>query len=236
MVEEYSNETEAITQSQVQEMLDVVRSESSATAIFIVNDGGMIIYESGDLGVDHVALAALLSASFAATMEIANLVDEKNFSKLTQQGKNLNLYICKVGTSHIIITVFGRDTNLGLVKLYIERAADLLTDILDAQVSLNETQQIQEPETPEAAMVEQSDPQVDEILEEINSEQSDEEAVSETDPQDEVEVVSAEVNDIIEEEADEKLTDITESESTTPPAAEGENQEEDLPDWMSEEE
>ncbi|MFC2150403.1 roadblock/LC7 domain-containing protein [Calditrichota bacterium] len=146
------NETAAATDDQIQEMLDVVRTESGANAIFIVNDGGMIIGESGDLGVDTTALSALISASFAATEEIARLVEEKNFSKLTHQGKNLNLFICKSGATHILITVFGRNTNLGLVKLYVERAAELLAEILDAQLGLSSAGSDREAEVHKATL------------------------------------------------------------------------------------
>ncbi len=131
MTDYYQENTLAMRQDQIQEMLDVVRLESNATGLFLVDESGFLISDSGDLGVDKIALAALISASFAATEEIASLVEEKNFNRLTQQGKNLNLFICKAGKRHIIITVFGRETNLGLIKLYVERAAALLADILD---------------------------------------------------------------------------------------------------------
>ncbi len=116
---------------QVQGVLRRIYTEAGTHGVYLVDESGFLIAEAGKIDLDRVALAALVAASFGATAEIAKLVGEHSFTQLTQQGKNRNLFICKAGKRHIVIAVFGRETNLGLVKLYVEQAVVHLGALLD---------------------------------------------------------------------------------------------------------
>ncbi len=116
---------------QVQGVLRRIFSEAGTHGVYLVDESGFLIAEAGKINLDRVALAALVAASFGATAEIARLLGEKSFNQLTQQGENRNLFICKAGERHIVIAVFGKETNLGLVKLYVEKAVVHLGALLD---------------------------------------------------------------------------------------------------------
>ncbi|MBD3165994.1 hypothetical protein GF324_05315 [bacterium] len=115
-----------------QAILDRVVSEAEADGVFLVDNDGFLVAEAGEIENDRVALAALIAASFGATAEVARILGEAAFNKLTHQGENTSLFVIKAGERHILIVVFGSETNLGLVKLYAEQASDALGEFLDA--------------------------------------------------------------------------------------------------------
>ncbi|MDP8228763.1 MAG: roadblock/LC7 domain-containing protein [Candidatus Electryoneaceae bacterium] len=115
-----------------QSVLDRLIDEAGTHGVFVVDDNGFLVAEAGDIEIDRMALAALLAASFEATAEVARILGETDFNRLTHQGKNHHLFIGKAGERHILIVVFGTETNLGLVKLYAEQAAEQLGTILDS--------------------------------------------------------------------------------------------------------
>ncbi|MDP8241259.1 MAG: roadblock/LC7 domain-containing protein [Candidatus Hatepunaea meridiana] len=116
---------------QIQSILDRITSDAGTHGVYLVDDSGFLIAEAGDIELDRTALAALIAASFAATSEIAKLLGEDTFTQLTQQAVNRHMFISKAGKRHIVIAVFGRETNLGLVKLYVEKAVVHLGVLLD---------------------------------------------------------------------------------------------------------
>ncbi|NQT35577.1 roadblock/LC7 domain-containing protein [bacterium] len=116
---------------QIQGILDRITSEAGTEGVYLVEESGFLIAEAGNIDIDRVALAALVAASFGATTEIAKLLGEESFTQLTQQGKDSHLFICKAGSRHIVIAAFGKETNLGLVKLYVEKAVIHLGAMLD---------------------------------------------------------------------------------------------------------
>jgi predicted regulator of Ras-like GTPase activity (Roadblock/LC7/MglB family) len=114
-----------------QAILDRVVSEAEAPGVFLVDNDGFLVAEAGEIENDRVALAALIAASFGATAEVARILGEASFNKLTHQGEKNSLFVIKAGERHILIVVFGSETNLGLVKLYAEQASEALGEFLD---------------------------------------------------------------------------------------------------------
>ena len=112
-------------------ILSRIVGEAGALGTFLVDESGFLIAESGDIDIDREALSALVAATFGATAEIARILGEDDFSRITHQGSQRNLFIGKAGEKHILIVVFGSETNLGLVKLYTEQFCDQLAKVLD---------------------------------------------------------------------------------------------------------
>jgi predicted regulator of Ras-like GTPase activity (Roadblock/LC7/MglB family) len=105
----------------VQVELQKIVSEAGALGVFLVDENGFLIAEEGGIEIDRVALSAL----------VARLLGEADFTRMTHQGSTRHLFIGKAGSRHILIVTFGRETNLGLVKLYAEKASGLIGFILD---------------------------------------------------------------------------------------------------------
>ena len=72
--------------------------------------------------IDAISLAALAAASLGATSQIAKLIGEDDFSLLFHKGKRGNIHFGRIGNELILITIFGDDVSLGLIRV---RVAEL---------------------------------------------------------------------------------------------------------------
>jgi len=119
-------------------ILNRIVSETGALGVFLVDDSGFLIDEAGSIEIDRVSLSALVSATFGATAEVARILGEPDFSRMTHQGNSRNLYIGRVGGKYILTIVFDSGTNLGLVKLFAEKFSKKLMDVLEEKFSPKE--------------------------------------------------------------------------------------------------
>ncbi len=90
---------------------------ANASGVLLIDMGGNVIVDVGFENIDVTSLAALSAANFAAMSEIAKLVGETEFSLLFHKGKQENIYFTKMGRSFILVTLFGNDISLGLMRL-----------------------------------------------------------------------------------------------------------------------
>ena len=90
---------------------------ANASGVLLIDMGGNVIVDVGFENIDVTSLAALSAANFAAMSEIAKLIGETEFSLLFHKGKQNNIYFTKMGRSFILVTVFGNDISLGLMRL-----------------------------------------------------------------------------------------------------------------------
>jgi predicted regulator of Ras-like GTPase activity (Roadblock/LC7/MglB family) len=90
---------------------------ANVSGVLLVDRGGNVIVNAGFENVDVASLAALSAANFAAMAEIAKLIGEAEFSLLFHKGEQDNIYFSKIGRTFILITVFGNDISLGLIRL-----------------------------------------------------------------------------------------------------------------------
>ena len=87
--------------------------------VLLIDEAGNVVASSGrDVDkVDTTALAALAAANFGATSQIAKLIGEDDFSILFHKGKKDSIHFSRIGEKFILVTVFGDDISLGLVRL-----------------------------------------------------------------------------------------------------------------------
>jgi len=115
----------------IHRVLDDDLLRSGASCALLVDRSGYLLANRGDpSGLDVVALAALSAANYGVTEEIARLVGEDNFSLLFHKGKNENIHYTKIGDDFFLITLFGRDASLGLMRLKTAKAKSELLPIL----------------------------------------------------------------------------------------------------------
>lgn len=100
--------------------------------LLIDRSGNLLISKGDPLSMDTAALAALTAANFGATEEIARLIGEKNFTLLFHKGERENIHFSKVGDQLILITIFGHNVSLGLVRLKVEEAARNIVKLFEA--------------------------------------------------------------------------------------------------------
>ena len=116
-------------------MLDAVledflkKTESELTVV--IDRGGNVISQSGDMNaMDVTVIAALAAGSFAATQELARRIGELEFNALYHQGSGSHMFMNSVDDDTIMITVFGTCTTVGLVRFYSAAAANRVASIL----------------------------------------------------------------------------------------------------------
>ena len=115
-------------------VIDYDLLRAGADCVLLVDRSGNLIVNRGDpANLDVVALAALSAANFGATSEIAKLIGEDDFALLFHKGENENIHFAKVGKGFILITLFGKDVSLGLIRLKTAKVTELLLPILGGE-------------------------------------------------------------------------------------------------------
>jgi len=108
-------------------------STSSANAVLLIDRSGQLIANHGDTtDIDTSSLAALTAANFGATVEIARMLGEEEFTLLFHKGRSENVYFSAVGENAILVTLFDDKTSLGLIRLRISQMVDELSSIVSS--------------------------------------------------------------------------------------------------------
>lgn len=99
--------------------LNHLLTKSEASAALVVDKGGFLITQCGALDkVDTTTLGALAAGSFIATQSLADLIGERNFNSIYQQGEQFSLLAYNVDEHCLIIILFAAQTSVGAVKYY----------------------------------------------------------------------------------------------------------------------
>jgi len=104
------------------------------TALLIDSAGNVLAncgHEQQHIDIDAISLAALAAASLAATTQIAKLIGEDDFSLLFHKGKHGNIHFGRIGQELILITIFGDDVSLGLVRCRVSELAESIAEIFE---------------------------------------------------------------------------------------------------------
>ena len=105
--------------------------KAEAELTVVIDRGGNVISQYGDMTVmDVTIIAALAAGSFAATRELARRIGEIEFNALYHQGNGNHIFMNSVDDDTIMITVFGRRTTVGLVRFYSSGAAQGVANLL----------------------------------------------------------------------------------------------------------
>src|SRR5215831_9720668 len=105
--------------------------KSDADLTVVIDRGGNVISQFGDVAVmDVTIIAALAAGSFAATKELARRIGEVEFNALYHQGNGSHIFMNSVDDDTIMITVFGRRTTVGLVRFYSAATAHSVAELL----------------------------------------------------------------------------------------------------------
>ncbi|MBA3883132.1 MAG: roadblock/LC7 domain-containing protein [Chthoniobacterales bacterium] len=107
-------------------------TKSEAELTVVIDRGGNVISQFGDMTVmDVTIIAALAAGSFAATRELARRIGELEFNALYHQGNGNHIFMNSVDDGTIMITVFGKRTTVGLVRFYSSSTAQNVAVLLN---------------------------------------------------------------------------------------------------------
>ena len=106
-------------------------NKAEAELTVVIDRGGNVISQFGDMAaMDVTIVAALAAGSFAATKELARRIGEVEFNALYHQGNGSHIFMNSVDEDTIMITVFGRRTTVGLVRFYSASTAQSVGTLL----------------------------------------------------------------------------------------------------------
>jgi hypothetical protein len=99
----------------------------------LLEESGIVFADSGDPALrDRGETAALAVGAWHATREVARRLGEPDFQGLHHEGRARHFYISPVDESHLLLSVFGNDTRLAIVRAIAVRTAAILRDCLAA--------------------------------------------------------------------------------------------------------
>jgi predicted regulator of Ras-like GTPase activity (Roadblock/LC7/MglB family) len=116
-----------ITEAQladIESALDEMLTGAKASSVLLVNsdDGSLLAVRGLTEELDTTSLAALAAGAFASTREIARLIGEPEFTVLFHQGKRSHVHVNLAGDRGLLMTLFGDETTVGLVRLCARKA------------------------------------------------------------------------------------------------------------------
>lgn len=87
-------------------------------------------HDSGKTPLDATAFAALAAGNFAAVDAMAKLVGETEFSLLFHRGERSSIHFSKVTEETLLISMFGKDISLGMIRLKVAATIEEINQIL----------------------------------------------------------------------------------------------------------
>jgi hypothetical protein len=99
-------------------------TDARVVLALLLNPSGQVLAQSGfTRAVDVMAACALAAAIQASGAELGKQLEGKPFSGLHHAGKERQIFLAEAKTprgAYIFLTVFDRESSLGLVQLYFE--------------------------------------------------------------------------------------------------------------------
>jgi len=118
------------------QILRLVHTESRARCVLLLGTSGQLIAEWGDTSeLDLDAFCSLTASNIAATASLAELVGEEDFTLLFHQGKEDSIHISLIGERVILAVIFGKEVPLGLVRLRVRKAGQIIQKVVDMVLS-----------------------------------------------------------------------------------------------------
>lgn len=116
------------TKEQVEELdaiLNQLYWDTEAESILLADVTGQMISLAGDAKINTAAISAVAAGSLSATKEMARLIGEPaRFKLVLQEGDTRSVYLSDVGEELVLITIFGQNTTIGLVRISTQKAVE----------------------------------------------------------------------------------------------------------------
>jgi predicted regulator of Ras-like GTPase activity (Roadblock/LC7/MglB family) len=125
-----------LDQKQLSDIEDVLQEDLidlGVHCVFLIDMAGNIIanFDNGKSKHDVYSLAALAAGNFGAVNAMAKIIGEDEFALLFHKGENENIHFSKILTDYLLITIFGNDISLGLLRLKVAETVAKTKKILE---------------------------------------------------------------------------------------------------------
>lgn len=116
----------------VDDVLAKLRRVSGSSLVALISTSGQPITTCPvEIESDTLSLAALAAGSHAATRQLAEVLNEREFTILFHEGRDSNLHVVQVTDQILLLITFGHDTQVGRVRLYTTRALEVLKTVFE---------------------------------------------------------------------------------------------------------
>jgi predicted regulator of Ras-like GTPase activity (Roadblock/LC7/MglB family) len=116
---------------QIKTVLQGMQRELDSELVLLIHRSGQQIASEGPArDLDLTSLSSLAAASLAATDGLAQIVGEKEFSVLFQQGRHRSIHISSLDNQYCLVLLFGERVSPGLVRWKVKRSSAALAQML----------------------------------------------------------------------------------------------------------
>jgi hypothetical protein len=104
---------------------------SDVTYVALLEESGIVYADAGDESLrDQGETAALAVGAYHAVQEVARRLGETDFEGLCHEGRGRHFYISPVNARFTLLSVFGNETKLAIVRASAIRSATVLRECL----------------------------------------------------------------------------------------------------------
>lgn len=120
----------------IEEALRTFLHDSNARCVLLIDRLGQLITTAGDFpDFDSAAFASLAAADFSANAQLASMIGSPGFSCLFHQGARESLFLADVADRVIMVVLFDDRATLGMIRLRVRKAIDVLGEIFSKAAS-----------------------------------------------------------------------------------------------------
>ena len=117
-------------------LLEKLTQDTTASHVLLLDKSGQVIAAQQQSSErDLVALGALLAGAFSSSRQVAEILGERDFRGILQQGVHESIYTSLIGEHWLLVVAFDKQTHVGLVKVLARRACDELERVLEHVLS-----------------------------------------------------------------------------------------------------
>jgi predicted regulator of Ras-like GTPase activity (Roadblock/LC7/MglB family) len=116
----------------ISNVLYKLMNDTSASSVMLLDKSGQVVTTQGSRTKRNAtSLGALLAGAFSSSRHVAELLGEKDFRTIFQQGVHENIYTTMIDDQWLLVIVFDKLTHIGLVKVLSKKASDELSRTLE---------------------------------------------------------------------------------------------------------
>lgn len=110
-------------------VLQQLRNSISPEYLGLVSSAGQpISVISSTKLADSDAIASLAASSFAASRQLAGMIEDSAHTVMLHEGSKINIHIAQVSPVVLLVVCFRRSSDIGRVRLITRRAVDSLAE------------------------------------------------------------------------------------------------------------
>jgi predicted regulator of Ras-like GTPase activity (Roadblock/LC7/MglB family) len=112
-------------------ILGRLADDTGAGHVLLLDKSGQLISRQGQADQrDVVSLGALLAGAFSSSRQVAEILGERDFRSILQQGVHESIYTSLIGEQWLLVVVFDKQTHIGLVKVLARKVVEELERVL----------------------------------------------------------------------------------------------------------